>query len=221
MKLLFLLLVIAAIGSGIYLFSSKWFHTKKKNRPKWKPLSITAAVVVVLLGLLEIGMYQSASAPDTQCTTHKTTSQPPLSLKTASDYFAQGNYDYDIGNCRQAVRDYTKAITLNPNYAQAYNNRAYTSMRMRNYKDALPDLDKAIALNPHYMQALMNRGDIHNYYYQIDRQAAIADYKKVIALTGTSGGSTSVCGHLFLAEHNGWTLEAYFDFFRGKFASCK
>jgi tetratricopeptide (TPR) repeat protein len=75
---------------------------------------------------------------------------------------------------------------------------------MHNYADALPDLNKAISLNSNYINALMNRGDIHNYYYAIDRKAAIADYEKVISLGGTKG--TSVCGHLYLAQHNGWNL---------------
>lgn len=87
--------------------------------------------------------------------------------------------NYDIGNCQEAVSDYTKAIVINPNYVQAYNNRAYTSMRMRKYENVLRDLDKTIQIKPNYIQALMNRGDIHNYYYQIDRQAAISDYKEL------------------------------------------
>jgi tetratricopeptide (TPR) repeat protein len=156
-----------------------------------------------------------------QCiSTHTTTTNPPTNQTTATDYFAQGDYDYDSGNCQQAVVDYTKAIMLNPNYPQAYNNRAYTNMRMRNYSAALSDLDKALELKPDYIQALMNRGDIHNYYYHIDRQSAIADYKKVIALGGNQN-ETSVCGHLFLAKHNGWTLGAYLGYFTGEWAACK
>lgn len=222
MKLLFLLVLIGVIGITVYLFTAKKFKfSKKQKKPSWKPIGITAGVVVILLGLLVFGMYKSATQPDIQCTTtHTTTSQPPSRLQTAVDYFTQGDYDYDIGNCQQAVSDYTKAITLNPNYAQAYNNRAYTNMRMRNYSAALPDLDKALELKPDYIQALMNRGDIHNYYYAIDRQSAIQDYKKALAL-GASQKETSVCGHLFLAKHNGWTLGAYFGYFTGEWAACK
>jgi hypothetical protein len=40
------------------------------------------------------------------------------------------------------------------------------------YADALPALDRAIALRPTYVNALMNRGDIYNFYYQIDRARA-------------------------------------------------
>ncbi len=93
-------------------------------------------------------------------------------------------------------------------------------MKVRDYKTALPDLNKAIALNPNYDQVLMNRGDIHNYYYAIDRQAAIVDYKKVISLTGSNGGPTNVCGHLFLAKYNGWNLTTLLGLFNGEFMMC-
>ncbi len=221
MKLLFLLFVTVIIAIAVYALTSKWFgNTKKNKKNHWKPLGISTMVVFILLGLIAFGVYSTNHQPDIQCSSsHTAISNPPSSLKTATDYLAQGDYDYDTGNCPQAVANYTKAITLNPNYAKAYNNRAYTNMRLRNYKDALPDLDKAIQLNPNYIQALMNRGDIHNYYYQIDRQAAIADYKKVISLS-PSGGNSSVCGHLFLAKHNGWNLGTYLDFFRGAVSSC-
>jgi len=135
------------------------------------------------------------------------------------DYFEQGNYDYDTGNCEKAIVAYTKSIELNPEYSQAYNNRAYTYMRMREYKPALADLEKALKLKPDYIQALMNRADIHNYYYDINRQSAIVDYKKARSL-GATQKETSVCGHLFLAEHNGWSLGAFIDLPKMLSTSC-
>ena len=130
-----------------------------------------------------------------------------------------GNYFYDLGNCKQAVDDYSVAIDLNAEYAQAYNNRGYTYMRLRNYKNALPDLDKAIALNPNYIQALMNRGDIHNYYYNIDRKAALVDYKNVISLGGVH--NTSVCGHKAMAETNNIVPLALLNFILYINPTCK
>jgi tetratricopeptide (TPR) repeat protein len=192
--------------AAITMISAVVYYMFKKN--KRRAIILTATVAVLLLGFLAYAMYRSATAPDIQCSTsHTTTNTPPASLKTAIDYFLQGDYDYDTGNCAKAIIDYTESIKLNPNYPQAYNNRAYTYMRLRDYKSALPDLDKALLLNPNYIQALMNRGDIHNYYLA-DRKSSIADYKKVIALGATQG--TSVCGHLFLAEHDGWNLGTFF-----------
>lgn len=199
MKLIVFLIFTAVVAKVVY-----WLNRKNKKRA----VTLTLITVLILTCLQTFVIYKGATAPDTYCSTfHQTSSYPKTNLKTAMDYFEQGNYDYDTGNCKAAIEDYTKSIKLNSNYPQAYNNRAYTNMRLRNYKDALTDLDKAISLNPNYVNALMNRGDIHNYYL-VDRKAAIADYEKVIALGGTKG--TAVCGHLFLAKHNGWNLANLF-----------
>ncbi len=212
MKLLVVLIVISLVTVIVYFCASRILSRRKT-------IAISTLVAILLLGFVARQMYRDATAADTWCTTgHTTTSVPPAQLKSAMDYYTLGNYDYDTGNCQQAVVDYTTSIQLNPNYAQAFNNRAYTYMRLRDYQDALPDLDKDLALNPNYIQALMNRGDIHNYYWAIDKPRAIADYEKVIALGGQQG--TSVCGHLFLAQHNGWNLGTLLDL-PGRIASCQ
>lgn len=221
MKLLFLLVVTAIIGIGAYLVSFLFLKGKKKKKLRFLPFGIAGFVVVLLLGLISFGMYSSLHEPDFQCSkTHVVITKPPSNLTTAMDFFTQANYEYDTGNCTQAIASYSKAIELNPTYVQAYNNRGYTYMRLRDYKNALADLNKALQLNPNYVQALMNRGDVHNYYYQIDRPSAIADYKKAKSLGATQNG-TSVCGHMFLAEHGGWTLGAFWDFFNGNFQKCE
>jgi len=222
MKLILSLILIAVIGWVIYIFSSKKFHSKKQKKFNRKPLIITSTVVMVLLGLLAWGLYTSATAPDTQCAQIHNTNPAPALIPTANGYFKLGDFYYEQGNCMKAIAEYTKAIGLNPTFYQAYNNRAYTNMRMQDYKDALPDLDKAIQLNPNYVNALMNRGDIHNYYYAVDRQAAIADYKRVIALTNSNTRQqTSVCGHLLLAEHNGWNIGTGIGILGELFGACK
>lgn len=205
MKLLFLLLVTAIIASVVY-FTSSLLFTGKKKKNKNKPLWITVATIVFLLGLIAVGMYKSEHAPDIQCgKTHTTTSQPPQRLTTAYDYLLQGDYEYELGDCQKAVDNYTKAIELNPNHAEAYNNRGYTYMRMRNYEAAIKDLDKAIDLRKDYINALMNRGDLYNYYGPtIDHKKAIADYNKAISL-GATQRETSVCGHKMIAENGGWS----------------
>lgn len=223
MKLFFLLLLVLIVSVITFCFFAL-FPRKKKKKVHWKkPVIISSIVFVVLSGFIVYGAYSTSTQPDLQCSSsHVTTTKLPLTLKSATDYFQRANYQYDIGNCRGAVADYSKAIALNPNFPQAYNNRAYTNMRLRNYKDALLDLNKTISLDPSYVQALMNRGDIHNYYYQIDRQAAISDYKRVITLIidPSARQQLSVCGHLFLAEHDGWTVGAYLDFLSGKWMTC-
>ncbi len=206
MKLFLSLALIALLTIAVYFCLTKKPSDKKYNNiSRKKAIMISATICIILVGTLAYLMYKSATAPDMQCTTvHTTSLMPPKSLASAMDYYLQGNYDYETGNCQKAIVNFNASIQLDPNYPQAYNNRAYTFMRMQNYKDALSDLDKAIALNPNYINALMNRGDIHNYYYAIDRKSSTEDYEKVISLGGEK--DTSVCGHLLLAKHDGWNL---------------
>ena len=186
-------------------------NKKQKSGPAKTIWLIVCLSIIFLISFLVYKFIRSINPPDTQCTVrHVTELLPPKFLLTAKDYFDLGNYDYDMGDCNQAIANYTKSIQLNQDYPEAYNNRAYTYMRMQNYKAALTDLNIALALNPNYIKALMNRGDIHNYYYSVDRKSAIADYEKVISLGAIQG--TSVCGHLFLAKHNGWNLGTILDF---------
>lgn len=195
MKLIVALIFIVGICGALYLF---FIHIKKVN---WKALIITGLFGLTLFILFCIAAYKSSKMPDTWCTTiRNSTSYPPAILKTSTDYFEKGNYDYDTGRCKEAVVDYTKSITLNSKYPQAYNNRAYTYMRMGDYKNALIDLNKALTLNPNYINALMNRGDIYNYYFEVDKTKAIADYEKIISIAGTGG--TGVCGHLAMAKYS-------------------
>lgn len=165
------------------------------------------AVLCLALGLF--GIYSAnTSRPVVSCTSapQKTFSAPPAALVTAQDYFAQGDYDYDQGNCDKAIANYTRAIELNPNLAEAYNNRAYTYMVKKDYATALPDLNRALQLRPNYVNALMNRGDIYNYYYAIDYERAVADYDQVLGIDPNAAGYTSVCGHRLLALNHGWNL---------------
>ena len=192
----------------IYLIlERKRINLTKLDKKKWIPIGIGTISIVVLMAFR---IYSAAMVPDSQCT-HPTNVNKQAADATANDYFLQGDDEYDMGNCEQAISNYTKAIELNPNYAEAYNNRAYTNMRMQNYKDALPDLDKAITLRPDYINAHMNRGDIYNYYYNIDRNKAVEDYDKVIALGGSHG--TSVCGHKAMAQSNNFPPFAFLRFF--------
>lgn len=177
---------------------SQIFHSKIKRNI----FLVCLLILLTLFILVTLKVYGALQGSDTQCSSsHFTLSSRPQDPKSAEEYFAVGNYYYDAGKCQEAVNAYTKALQLDPQYTQVYNNRAYTNMRLRNYTDAMNDLNKAILLRPNYALARINRGDIYNYYGPvIDRQKAIIDYKKAISLGAVH--NTSVCGHLAMAQTN-------------------
>lgn len=165
---------------------------------------VLSSAIVIGISVWIMGTYTTDSqTKDNWCSeTHSTTSIPPAKLKTSADYFEKGNYQYDTGDCPGAITSYTQALKMNSKYAEALNNRAYTYMMMNDYKNALPDLDSAIKLRPAYVNALMNRGDLYNYYYSQDKEKAIADYDRVIALGRDALKDQPVCGHRLMAVYN-------------------
>jgi tetratricopeptide (TPR) repeat protein len=169
-------------------------------------LVLTVGVIFCLaLGLF--GVYQ-ASQPVVSCASapKKPLSSVPASLVTAQDYFAQGDYDYEQGDCDKAIANYTRALEIDPKLAEAYNNRAYVYMVKKDYASALSDLDRALQLRPDYVNALMSRADIYNYYYAIDYERAVANYNQVLKVDPKAMEYTSVCGHRLLALNHGWNL---------------
>ncbi len=100
----------------------------------------------------------------------------------ADDYFLAASESYEAGNYQQAAANYDKAIKLNPQYAEAYNNRGNLRyQQFNNSTGALADYDKAIALRPNSTLTYVNRGGLRADKFN-DIKGAIADFDKSIAL---------------------------------------
>ena len=87
----------------------------------------------------------------------------------------------DLGNYKQAIEDYDKAIKIKPGYAQAYINRGNAYISLGNYTQAIKDLNRAIEITPVYAEAYINRGiayiSLGNY------KQAIKDLNRAIEIT--------------------------------------
>ena len=79
--------------------------------------------------------------------------------------------------------DYTKAIEIDPNYVDAYNNRGVAKMGLEDYKRAISDFTKAIELDPNDAVAYSNRGISK----QNLEQPYCSDYKKACELGDQDG----------------------------------
>ena len=78
-----------------------------------------------------------------------------------------------------AIDAYDKALRLNPDLVEAYNNRGSAKFTLGQHKAAIADFNEAIARNPDYAQIYNNRGLAKGALGQYD--AAIADYDAAIA----------------------------------------
>jgi serine/threonine protein kinase/cytochrome c-type biogenesis protein CcmH/NrfG len=103
-----------------------------------------------------------------------------LALQDSRTFNKRGLAHASMRNYEQAIYDYSKAIQLDPQYAEAHNNRSAAHLMMENYGQALVDCNRAIELAPDFIAAYVNRGIAHTGLR--DYVKALADYDKVIEL---------------------------------------
>jgi tetratricopeptide (TPR) repeat protein len=101
---------------------------------------------------------------------------PPAKL-SATEYYNLGNEAKDP---EEKIKNYTKAIEINPYDSQYYYYRglAYNSKSL--FPLAIEYFNKAIMYQPNYPSAYSSRG--LSYYNMGQQDAAIADYTKAISL---------------------------------------
>ena len=66
--------------------------------------------------------------------------------QTSTEYFNSGYDTADVKDHYGAISDYTKAIELDPNYANAYNNRGASKENLGDLNGACADWKKAAEL---------------------------------------------------------------------------
>ena len=66
-----------------------------------------------------------------------------------------------LGQYKNAIEDFSKAIALNSNYYTGYNNRGLAYANLGQYENAIEDYNNAINLKPDYVKAYNNRADAY------------------------------------------------------------
>lgn len=72
--------------------------------------------------------------------------------------FYIGLTSYKKGEYEEAIKHYDRAIDINPQFAEAYNNRGITKDVLGRHEEAIADYNEAIRINPQFAEAYNNRG---------------------------------------------------------------
>ena len=130
------------------------------------------------------------------------TVRPVMALESrqpAETQIAQGNnqdaighYNRGVGYIQQekydlALAEFTKAININPRYAEAYLNRGFLYEQQEKPDLALSDYNQALNINPRFAEAYSNRGIL--YYSLQEREKAIRDFRQAAELSRQQGNA--------------------------------
>ena len=109
----------------------------------------------------------------------------------------------------EAVADFTKAVTLNPEYAPAYNNRGNVFLEMNRAEDAYKDFDRAVSLAPDFGVAYSNRANANQRLNKLE--AAEKDFRKAIELMPGSAVPLNGRGKIASATGQYYTALRYLN----------
>ncbi len=147
--------------------------------PKKNPL---VYFLIFLFSLLQPFTIKNAVLLSTSgfiiSTSHKVNAQ------SAYDFLNSGYEKFDQGNFKGAIMDSTKAIEIDPKYAEAYFLRANAYFQnpkgnpRKNFKSAIDDYSKVIEIVPYSADAYFNRGLAKSYLEK--HKEAIVDFNKAI-----------------------------------------
>jgi tetratricopeptide (TPR) repeat protein len=95
-------------------------------------------------------------------------------------YVKQGNQLYKKKDYDEAVKAYTRALEVEPDYILALGERSEALEELGQYQEAIVDLSRAISLRPEYTWALGERGSLYELTEEFER--AIEDFTRAIEL---------------------------------------
>jgi tetratricopeptide (TPR) repeat protein len=169
----------------------------------------------VVMAIALIGLPLSA------CSSQVATPPQPVtalsSLDSAEAYLARGDQYSTIKDYEHAIADYTQAIRLKPDLAEAYNNRGLAeALEWKDgMTDAIADYSQAIKLRPDYAYAYNNRGVAYMASGHPDE--ALRDFNYAIQFQPDFPQAYSNRGNAYLRK--GHLILAIIDFHRtGKFS---
>ena len=129
---------------------------------------------VAALGSSRADQFQSSVPAHQRIAVPDSAQSAEFYLKRGEDF--SGAHQYD-----RAIADYTTAIQLKPDYAEAYNDRGFAYYLKGDAERAIADYTRAIELRPNYPKAYNSRG-VAYMAHGYGAAKSVPDFDRAIAL---------------------------------------
>lgn len=95
-------------------------------------------------------------------------------------FFSRGRAYRVLNDLNQAIRDFSSAIKIRPNYVEAYGGRAACFSKLNKINEAISDYSQALQLNPGIASYYANRGSL---YIEVKRpKLALTDLRRFLSM---------------------------------------
>ena len=187
---------------GILILLIELFGTYLK-KIRARRLVISGIIISVVLSLVTFNHVKIFSSPE-KFLNAATEANPNASAA----YFLRGNISKDAGDYAGAVKDYSKAISIDNEYAEALNNRGSLYGMAGEFEKSIIDLTKAIQLDPSIPDGYFNRAIARDAIG--DFQGAIEDFTKSLRFNPNDYLIFYLRANSYVAI--GWNKKALTDF---------
>src|SRR5205814_3482541 len=98
----------------------------------------------------------------------------------ANHQLARGAMAMERKDIAHAITHFDHAVQIDPNFSEAYNQRAIANFMLEHYEDSLHDCRKVVCLTPEHFGACAGMGHSHAHLRNIPE--AIACYEKALSI---------------------------------------
>jgi len=103
-----------------------------------------------------------------------------IAEKLPKEYFEKGEFYFNKNDYKEAIKWYSKALDLKPEFIIAYCKRGYSKALTDDFQNSIIDFDMALKLKADYADAYLGRGNAN---LEIkDYKSCVEDYTELIKL---------------------------------------
>ena len=136
--------------------------------------------MLAVLGIVLVTGLAIARPAQPRLAAASTATPAPAASGPAAELLQRGEAAFEAGDYAAAIAAYNAALALNPNFAEAYNDRGLAHFRRDENDLAIADYEHALALRPDYANALTNHAIA--IFDRGDYDAVIAETSRAIEL---------------------------------------